>query len=406
MNADSTAADPGPDSPADATAGQPVKRPPRKKLPAAAQPATEAPTVEAPVVAPEASEQTPPVTAPRRSRRRRILLIVLGGVVVLIIAGLGIAYGVLSARYAPGASVSAFLDQVVKGRSAEAIKLMSPKPEGNPGLMNDDVYAATKHRVTSYRIESTEVHGDHAQVTAQLHTDSGSWTQRFDLVGSHHVLLWNEWTVDGTALPKVTLDDDRPSGVNVTANDIVIQKDSSAFDEFYVLPGTYAFAIESDNSLVAADSHSVAIHSMSGSRNVKVQLRFRLTDDGIAAGRAAIDQFLDACLAQPTLAPTGDCGFYVENDPTGTISNILWSITRRPDVSFGDWEDNGWTVKTDTAGVFEMDGIYSGSLGRGDVSALFTSYDVQGYVDLEDGKIAFHSTYADGAGGEPGSGSV
>lgn len=360
--------------------------------PADAAPATDAGTDVA----------APPAPA-RSHRRRRIVALVLGGVGVLVIVGVGIAYGVLSASYAPSASVSSFLNQVVKGRAAEAIKLMSPGPLGNSGLMSDDIYRAAKHRVTSYRIESTKTKGDHAEVTVKLHTDSGSWTQSFDLVTTSRVLLWDVWTVDGHGLPQITLDDARPSGVTITANDLAIQKDNSDYTSYYALPGSYTFAVESDNSLVAADSHSASIHSMSGGRNVKVQLRFRLTADGIAAGRSAVDQYLDACLAQATLAPTGDCGFYVENDPTGTISNILWSITRRPVVSFGDWEDDGWTVKTDTAGVFEMDGTYRGSKGYGDVGALFTSYDVQGYLSLDDGKIVFHSTYQDGAGGQPGS---
>lgn len=366
--------------------------------PSAADDAT-APAAVAPieVVAPAVADP-----APRPRRRRRILALTLGGVGLLVIAGLAVAYGLLSARYAPTASVSSFLDQVVKGRSTEAVELMSPKPEGNPGLTSDDVYQAAKHRVTSYRVESTTVSGGHAHVKALLHTDAGSWSQTFTLVTHHRVLLWDIWTVDGSDLQHITLDDTRPAGVTITANDVPIQKDNSDYNSYYALPGSYTFAIESDNSLVAADSHAASIHSMSGGRNVKVQLRFRLTDDGIAAGRTAVDQFLDGCLAQASLAPTGNCGFYVENDPTGTISSIQWSITKRPVVSFGDWEDNGWTVKTDTAGVFEMDGIYRGSKGYGDVAALFTSYDVQGYLDLNDGKIVFHSTYSDGADGSSG----
>jgi hypothetical protein len=359
--------------------------------------------VDATAVSADPATESASVARPRRSTRRRILLLVLVGVGVLAIAGLGTAYGLLSAHYAPSTSVTAFLDQVVKGRSAEAVKLMSPAPQGNAGLVSDDVYGSAKHRVTSYKIESTKTHGSHAEVTVRLHTDSGSWMQRFELVAGGHQLLWDVWTVDGGNLPKITLDDSRPTGVTITANGVAIQKDNSQYNEFYTLPGTYTFAVESDNSLVAADSHSAAIHSMSGGRNVKVQLRFRLSDDGIAAARNAVDQFLDGCLAQAALAPTGECGFYVENDPTGTISNILWSITRRPVVSFGDWDQDGWTAKTDTAGVFEMDGTYRGSQGHGDVSALFTSYDVQGYVALKDGKIVFHSTYTDGTGGQPGS---
>jgi len=360
--------------------------------------------------APDAAVPDAPVDAasvaprPRSRRRRLILALVLGGIGVLLIAGVGVAYGVLSARYAPSASVSAFLDQVVKGRSTEAIRLMSPGPLGNSDLMSDDIYRAAKHRITSYQIESATTKGDQARVSVKLRTDSGSWTQVFDLVTTSHVLIWNVWTVDGHDIPQITLEDTRPAGVTITANELAVQKNNADYTSYYALPGSYTFAVESDNSLVAGDSHSVSIHSMTGARDVKVQLRFRLTDDGIAAGRTAVDQYLDGCLAQATLAPTGDCGFYVENDPTGTISNIIWSITRRPVVSFDDWQDDGWTVKTDTAGVFEMDGTYRGSQGYGDVSALFTSYDVQGYLDLDQGKIVFHSTYKDGSGGQPGSG--
>jgi len=385
-------------------AGASPAAPAVEAAPVAATTTTKARATKATAATDASAEVAPSAPRPRSRRRRLILALVLGGVAVLLIAGAGVAYGVLSARYAPSASVSSFLDQVVKGRSAEAIRLMSPGPLGNSDLMSDDIYRAAKHRVTSYQIESTKTTGDQAEVTVKLHTDSGSWTQSFDLVTSSHLLMWNVWTIDGHDMPQITLEDTRPAGVTITANNLAVQKDNSDYTSYYALPGSYEFAVESDNSLVAADSHSVSIHSMSGGRDVKVQLRFRLTEDGIAAGRTAVDQYLDGCLAQATLAPTGDCGFYVENDPTGTISDILWSITRRPVVSFDDWEDNGWTVKTDTAGVFEMDGKYRGTQGYGDVSALFTSYDVQGYLDLKDGKIVFHSTYSDGDGGQPGSG--
>jgi hypothetical protein len=348
-----------------------------------------------------------PPQPPRPRRRRGLILgLSLGGFGVLLIAALGIGFAVLSAHYAPSASVSSFLDQVVKGRSAEAVKQMSPAPAGDLSLLQDHVYSATKHRITSYRITSTTVHGDDATVTAELRTDQGSWTQHFALVTERRWLIWRVWTLDGSLLPTITLDDVRPSGVDVTVNGAAIQEDHEDSSVLYALPGRYTFAIETDNSLVAADSHTTQIRRLGDQRNVAVQLRFRLTDDGVAAARSAVDSYLDGCLSQAVLAPVGNCGFFVKNDPTGTVSNISWSLKQRPVVSFDTWQDDGWNVKTDTAGVFEMDGEYRGTEGEGDVSAFFTSYDVEGYVDLEHGQLVFHSTYDDGSGDQPDSGNT
>jgi hypothetical protein len=369
----------------------------------------EAPTPEAPVATPEApaaasaAAPPPPVGAPRdvtppapprtRGRLGLILGLSLGGAGVLIIAALVSVFAVLSAQHAPSASVDRFLTALEKGHSTAALAQLSPAPTANHALVDDAVYEHVTNRVTKHRILSTTTHGSRSVVTARLMTKSGSFTQTFTLVTHKKSLLWDIWTVDGSAFPVIHLADDRPKNLNVTVDGVAIQKDGSQLDEFVALPGTYRFAVDGDTSLVTADAHSVTIGSFEARKSVTLQPR--LTNDGIAKAREAVDAFLDACIAQPVLAPVGNCGFEIINDePNVSIDGIQWSIKQRPVVEFAAWQDGAWTVKTDTAGSFEMNA--EGHLGsaHGEVGGIIDDYDVQGYVSLDDsGRLVFTSDY-------------
>jgi hypothetical protein len=345
-----------------------------------------------------AAEPTP---APRR-KLGRILGLSIGGFVVLVIAALGITYAILSANYAPSAAVDHFLSLVVKGQSSEAVATLNPAPLDDDALVDDDLYAEAKHRISSYKIESTKVTKNEAVVEVKLKTDAGSWTQRFNLVTSQRVLLFDVWTVDGNSLSKIRLDDDRPSEVTVTANGVQIQRAGELTTTFFALPGDYRFAIVSDSSLVKADSHAVQVTSFGQKKTVALQVQ--LTADGVSSARTAVDAFLDACVSQTVLSPTGNCGYEVTdnpNYPNETLSNIQWSIKQRPVVSFDSWQDDGWTVKTDTAGALEMEADFRDGREYGTAVALFGSYDIQGYIQLKDGALVFVSTYEGDAGNEP-----
>ena len=323
-----------------------------------------------------------------------------GGVAVLILAAVGIGYLVLAANYAPSASVGRFLDLVVKGRSTQAVAMLDPSPDGNPGLVDDEVYAAAKHRITKYQIESTKIRGDQAIVEVKLTTDAGSWKQRFDVVTARKFLLFDVWTVDGQSLPAIQLDDGRPDDVKVTANGVLIQTGGQQSTLYFALPGDYRFAIVSDSSLLKADSHDAQISTFDVTKKIALQLQ--LTDDGVASARAAVDSFLGACIAQPVLEPSGNCGYSVIDQPGATLSNIIWSIKQQPVVSFEPWQDGGWTVKTDTAGSLEMDADFRTSREYGQAIATFDSYDIQGYVALDgSGALVFTSSYEGDAANQP-----
>jgi hypothetical protein len=319
-----------------------------------------------------------------------------------VIGGLGIGYAVLSANYAPSASVDRFLSLVVKGQSTEAVATLDPAPLDDAALVDDDLYTATKHRITSYKIESTKITKSSAVVEVKLKTDTGSWTQRFNLVTAHRFLLFDVWTVNGDSLSTVSLDDDRPDGVTVSANGVQIQKNGDHSTIFFALPGDYRFSIVGDGSLVKADGHDAQITSFDQKKTVALQVQ--LTDDGISKARTAVDDFLNACVSQTVLAPVGDCGYEVTSDPNFPnviVSNISWSIKQRPVVSFDPWEDDGWTVKTDTAGALEMDADIREGRAYGSEVAFFGAYDIQGYIQLKDGALVFVSTYEGDAGNEP-----
>jgi hypothetical protein len=327
----------------------------------------------------------------------------LGGAAVLLIAAGITAYLLIAAAHSPSAAVSRFLDLVEKGRSHEAVEVLSPAPDAALDLVDDDIYSATKHRITHYDILGTRTDGGSAQVRVRITTDRGSTTETFDLLSAHRIPVFSDWTVDGTSLPVIELHSDRPSDVDVTVNGHPVDTDKGTLTSYVALPGVYRFGIQSDtDTFVTADTHDVSIASL-GDGTKSAELDVRLTSDGIAKARAAVDAFLAACTSQATLSPKGDCGLAVTPPTDGsTVSNIRWSIKRRPVVSFDTWEDGGWTVKTDTAGSIEMDADFRNAYGFGEGFAVFDPYDVEGYIDVaDDGTLEFTSGYEGDAGNRP-----
>lgn len=400
-----------PDSPTDDTAStEEIAAPlaPESEVPVAADSATARFTTAPPPpsgaprdVVPPAPPTAPDAVAslatpePQRPRRRLglILGLALGGAGVLVIAAVAIVAAVLTAQHAPSASVDRFLTAVEKGHATAAIAQLAPAPTANKSLVDDAVYERVTNRIVRHQIISAVTHGSRSIVTARLTTASGSFTQSFHLVTHRKSLIWDTWTVDGTAFPVIHLSDARPQGLDATVDGIGIQKDGSQLDEFVALPGTYAFAVDGDTSLVTADARSVTITSFAGRKSVTLQPH--LTSDGVTAAHAAVDAFLDGCVAQTVLAPVGDCGFEIINDePNVSIDGISWSMKQRPVVEFGTWQDGAWQVTTDTAGSFEMNA--EGHLGsaHGAIYGIIDDYDVQGYVSFDDsGHLVFTSEY-------------
>jgi len=345
-------------------------------------------------VAPLGDADPEPPTGPRRRSRLRLILgLSLGGAGLLLIAAATVVVALLTTQHAPSASVDRFLDTVEAGHSSAAVAQLSPSPIGSRALVQDDFYDHQTNRITKHQILSTTTHGSHSVVRARIVTKKGSFTQAFTLVTHRRSFIWDVWTIDGTSFAVIDLADPRPDGVRVTVNGTAIQKNSEEFDAFVVLPGAYRFAPDVDDSPVTMDTQTVTIGSFESHPSVTLQPR--LTSDGITQARAAVDAFLDACLAQHVLAPTGNCGFEILNDePNLTIDSITWSIKQRPVVEFGAWDNGVWEVKTDTAGSFEMNG--EGHLGsaHGEVDGLIDDYDVYGYVALDhDGHFVFGSGY-------------
>jgi hypothetical protein len=339
------------------------------------------------------SPGAPPIAPPPR-RLGLVLGLVVGGVGALLIAGVITTAALISSSHAPSASVSRFLDLLVAGHSHAAVQQLAPRPDAALDLTADDVYEGAKHRIQHYAIVSTTAHGRQADVVVRLTNDNGSWRETFHLTSQRKFLvLWDVWAVDGGSLPVVGLNDSRPVDVSVTVNGVEIQKSGSQHDAYVAFPGTYRFALVPDNSFVKADAHEAQVTSFE--HDTKVTLQPQLTDDGIAQARAAVDAFLQRCIQQPVLAPTGNCGYEVIDNGDGTVlSNITWSIKQRPVVSFAPWDQDGWAVTTDTAGVIEMDADARKGGLSGEVFALFDSYDVQGFVTLDtSGQMTFTSTY-------------
>lgn len=323
----------------------------------------------------------------------------LGGFGLLTIAGLGVAYLLLSATYAPSASVSRFLDLVVAGKATEAEHQLSPRPAGLDTFIKDSTYASLPDRVTRYAILSTSASGGGtAVVTARMTTAAGSWNQRFYLhPRGQKLILWQAWEIDGSEFSAIHVGPAAPPGTGLMLDD---SSASAVADDggYIALPGTYHLTSTSGSPLVETQNVTIKVTSFQSSYDAGIT--GMLNDLGQAKARAAVAAYEDACVQQEVLAPTGGCGYYVADDPAYTVKAVHWTIDKRPDVSFGAYRDEGWDVHTDSTGTFVMDALITDGSRVGISEAVVDDFTVRGYVapDGADG-LRFISGYSDDAGG-------
>jgi hypothetical protein len=364
----------------------------------AAPAAPSASTAPAPAPAPTSAPTAPPASAPTApaapaappapadpAARRRLLLIlgIAGGAVILVIVAIIVVVSLIASSRSPKAAVSAYLDQLVAGRVDQA--LLRVDGASDSPFLSDAVYSKADNRVTRYEVTDSRESGSTAQVTVDITTRSGGWTDVLQLVQ-----VDGEWRIDGRTLPTVDLTWMAPDGFGLAVNGVELDADTiSGQHTFAVLPGAYDItqSARSDAFELVPQTLDIPSFVQSGAPE-QLDVPVTLTDDGEAAANRALRSFLDNCARQNTPKPKGHCGFAVNTGGKKYTTN-KWTITSRPTADFAAFDGTGWEVITTKPGIIKYKGTNSSYIG----TATIKGYEYVGYITF-DGKVAtFTSEY-------------
>lgn len=343
---------------------------------------------------------TAPAPRPRRRLRRGQLVgIIAGGTAIVLLAVAGIVgYSVGSASHSADRPVRAFLDDLTAGRVDDALQAAGIKHDKGDVLLTDAAYAKATGRVTGYRIAATRDDGDTATVTAYLKQDGRDVSSTFtlDKTGTDWG-VFPVWELQAPKLGTVDVAVRGPSGAKLTVGgqSVTTAKDGTA--ELSALPGTYDVALDG-GKWVEADAAKATVTGLDGEISTPVSMTTRLTAAGVASAKAAVDAWVDGCIASTDASPKG-CSFYAYGeDPAYTYTNQKWTLATRPSVSLGGWVSSGWIVTTTTFGRATFTADISGPGGVGTASAGPMNVNASGYITgFTDQGATFRSAIGNGS---------
>ncbi|TPW76919.1 hypothetical protein [Schumannella sp. 10F1B-5-1] len=339
-----------------------------------------------------------PQPAKKSSKKLLVGLIAGGAALILIIVAAVVVVNVGNATHSPASAVSAFLDKLKAGQAEAAVKTMSPQPEGDLTLIDDDVYKKAEGQVSSYSINRTSG----TTVTARVNYKSGdSSTETFKVTAKGKDFIWDNYVVAGDSLPTVTATASGPSNLKLTVNGKELKPsddDATTSDyEFVSLPGTYTFDYEGKGvDLLQWETGKVEVKGLStisaGVSGLDANLEVALSDSGVEAADKAIDAFFQSCFDQGSLTPTGGCGFSIRGTPGVTYTNIKWTVVERPDPDIGDWDGEGFSVVSLFNGHFSVTADASSAAGVGTSSGDVRSINMLGTLKIgDDGAITYET---------------
>ena len=310
-----------------------------------------------------------------------------------------VAHSVLSRTvYSPSNEVESYLQAVVDGRAVDATRALDPNvPSSERLLLDDDVYDAAAHPVTSYSIRDVTVDGSTAQVTAEITQDAVTTPVSFTLVqDGRQDGVFKDWTLEdgGSALYQSVSVDLPEDATELTVNGQALDLAGTGISggetvNFVALPGDYVIAPPSGGRYISfGGEQTVEVRADGSGDTSPVAFTASPTDavreDAIAAANARIDE----CAAQDEFAPE-DCPFgnsyysdeedyrdpewTVDSYPTYTVEESWDSLYLRTDepgevtltyehnTEWDDDEPADWETEDDSETVYvsapiEVDG--------------------------------------------------
>lgn len=350
--------------------------------------------------APAAVPAPAPAPRPRRRLGRGALVsIIAGAAAVVLLIGAGVVgYAVGTASHSADGPVRAFLDDLTAGKVDEAVKAAGIERDEGDVLLTDAAYAKATGRVTGYRIAATRDDGDTATVTAYLKQDGRDVSSTFtlDKTGTDWG-VFPIWELQAPKLGTVDVSVRGPSGAKVTVGgqSVTTSKDGTA--ELTALPGTYDVALDG-GKWFAADASKATVAGFGGEVSTPVSMTTTLTAAGEQSAKAAVDAWVNGCIASTDSSPKG-CSFYAYGeDPAYTYTNQKWTLETRPAVTVGGWVSSGWLVTTTTFGRATFTADISGPGGVGTASAGPMNINASGYITgFTDQGATFRSAVGNGS---------
>ena len=298
------------------------------------------------------SSTQPGAEAPRKKRRRGPLVAIISSVVVLIllIAGGIVGYSVGTAAHAPENQVTAYLDALVEGDAAEALKLAGTDVDADADvLLTNKAYAEVADRPSAYEIGRTTTSGDTATVTATITQGDSELTEEFTLQkDGKDAIFFDKWALEEVPLGTITVGMTGPSAVAPAVDGIAIPEGA---ESLRALPGTYDVGLAEDNEFYSVEAQQVTVEGFTGSAAApSADLTVALTDAGTQKANDAVNAWLDACQASTEFDPAG-CSFYATGkNPSYTYTNTTWTLDPRPTFTIGEWNGTGYRVSTGATG--------------------------------------------------------
>ncbi|MBM7474033.1 hypothetical protein [Curtobacterium herbarum] len=313
-------------------------------------------------------------TGPHRSGRRRlrrgaVVGIVAGAtaLVLLVVAG-GVGWSVGSDSHSAERPVESFLDDLEHGHLSDAIRTAGIDRDRDDVLLTDTVYARAGDKVTAHRITSVEQQSDRATVRTVLTQAGRTVPATFELerTGTDWG-VFPVWSLRAPTLGSVQVAVQGPPRSTVQVAGADVRTDASGTASLRAFPGSYGVHLDGGKWLTATDS-TAAVPGF-GATGTPVVVATTLTDAGSKAASAAVDAWVDACVAEPTPIPAG-CSFYAYGaDPANTYTDQKWTLESRPTVTVGGWAVKGWAVSTRSAGSASFRAQFTGPAGRGTATA-------------------------------------
>jgi hypothetical protein len=377
----------------DDTAQQPTAEP---------QPATAAPQPEPMsdvASAPSSQADEPPgdETAQRRPKRRRLTigLIAGGAALAVLFVGGAVWASFETAAHTPQAAVKPYLDALVKGDVAKALRVGDI--DSRSPLVTQKVYSKTADRVTGYSIRPDRTGSNEASVVVKYLQGANHNTQVLTLKKTGtDLLFFTRWTLEPVELPTVKIAVDGPAqGVQVNGSDVPLGSSGDA--ELQALPGRYEVTLPSTASFTGGDQAATItqLESSGTTPGDAVSIGVSFTDAGQTAADNAVNAWVNGCIAQPTIQPAG-CSFGLVDDyPDLHLANQKWTLASAPKFEIGPWDGHGWPVVTTTVGAATF--LADFSADDGSYGTLFSEEPVPVRVEGEitgfgkDGTATFQS---------------
>jgi len=335
----------------------------------------------------------------RKLGRGPIAAIVAGGAAIVLLAVAGVVgYSVGSSTHSADRPVRAFLDDLTAGRVDDALRAAGIDHDKGDVLLTDAAYAEAEGRVTGYRIAATRDDGDTATVTAYLRQGGRDVSSTFtlDKTGTDWG-VFPVWELEAPALGAVDVSVRGPAGTKVLVGGQAVTTSKDGTATLQALPGTYDVTVDG-GKWYTADATTSTVSGFGGTASSPVSMTTKLTAAGEQSAKAAVDAWVDGCIASTDAAPKG-CSFYAYGEDSAyTYTNQKWTLDTRPTVSVGSWLSGGWVVTTTTYGRATFTADISGPGGVGTASAGPMNVNASGYVTgFTDAGATFRSAVGNGS---------